>query len=128
MHVFTVETGAAGFQRGGHDQGIVKAEPELRVETQAARVQRARGVDPPQGREHIVQQQPHAGRLRAQLAGHHMQRLLNDLIADAACPIFQAAAHQTFSALTLVGGGFIEQIDEDVGVDEVFSAHSSHRA
>ncbi len=60
---------------------------------------------------------------RRQLAGEDVERLLHDLEADAALPGVQRVVNQPLGGCTLAVIGFVEEVDEDVGVDKI-SAHS----
>ncbi len=60
---------------------------------------------------------------RRQFARHNVERLLDNLMADASTASFQRFLDQLFCNSAFVLIGFVEQVDENIGVDK-FTAHS----
>ena len=58
-----------------------------------------------------------------QSARHNVERLLDNLMADASTASFQRFLDQLFCNSAFVLIGFVEQVDENIGVDK-FTAHS----
>ena len=125
LQVLAVEGAATRIERRHHDEAVVHGESVAGPHVEAASIERAAGVDPPEREEHVVHQLPHLLGSRAELSDQDVHRLLDDLIADASPSIRQAPLNEAVGDLTLPGSGFVEQVDEDVGVQEVVNAHSS---
>src|SRR5690606_5298524 len=64
-------------------------------------------------------------RRRAQLPCQDVQRLLHDLEADGSAPSGEHVVDHTLGCAPLGAVDLVEQVDEDVGVDEVRSAPSA---
>jgi len=122
--VFAVEGVTARFERGGDDERIVEAESVAGLQVEATLVQHQGRVDPPKRYQRVVQYLSGFLRRCIEFSDYDVNRLLNNLITDATGFVHQGLLNQTNRSPAFMVIGFIKQINENIGVEEVFNAHS----
>ena len=125
LQVLAVEGPAPGIERRRHYQTVVHGESVACPHVETASIQRPAWIDPPEREEHVVHHLAHLLGSRAEPSDEDVHRFLDDLVTDAPASIRQASLNEAVGDLALPGSGLVEQVDEDVGVQEVVNAHSS---
>lgn len=124
LQVFAVEGMTARFKRGGDDERIVEAESVAGLQIEAALIKRPGRVDPPKRYQRVVQYLSGFLRRGLEFSDYDVNRLLNNLVTDATCFVRQRLLNQTNGSPAFMVIGFIKQVNENIGVKEVFNAHS----
>lgn len=124
LQVFAAEGVTTRFERGCDDERIVEAESVAGLQVETTLVKCSGRVDPPKRNQRIFQYLSSSLRRGLEFSGYDVNRLLNNLITDATCFVRQRLLNQTNGSPAFIVIRFIKQVNENIGVKEVFNAHS----
>lgn len=129
LEVLGVEDGGTGFDGGGDDEGVVEAVLGLLVDSQGLKILSRRRINANESERHGLKVVGELGKwyVILVLEKHHVAKLLADLAADHTAAGYCRLLNQSFGNLLFPQVGFVEAVEEDIGIEKKFSARSFRR-